>query len=779
MTKKLSSFDRLQYFEQGKQPKEWQDLVKELDNEERSNTPFISKTIPHYDIDHNKIGLKFIKPNEHQKWLSVETSQRKEGTKEPTKSYRIPKEYQPDMFLSTHELVPMMFYYLLTKEETSKSPENIISETKGRILKVYEDFEKENIKTIEDLEQKLNNTNLKAGHFPKYMLEILKGETRNMAEDAKEKQQKLVDQTENRLRSVDNQLKKKIRSGKRRSGLMRTGVIADWLVEDLLRFQPVAYDEKNDPLPSSKANSTEYQLLQKTFALYGGEKHRLPAYLKQLNLVDSSNPHPFLSNFKWNEQPNILSFYQSYLKARLCFLKNLDPNEWKSNEYFLTLRKPKDNRSNLVKGWKKGGLNLPRGVFTKAIREHLSKDDDQEMKSIAENAPRNGFIPKVLPHFFNTNYNDELPQYYNLDFNIGDLYKLKNANYKSPEERQRIWKKKKIEFSEATLKDQLQINTDFEVLYDKIKTKQTSWSQKKELLKQFFDKYDAPESLYDEIKGTLDLNDINKRIKEWIKKYPSNFRTWKKFEKQLRLYKNQDLLIWLMSRELHRSDLGELNIQDLKLKHLDPDLSKNESGNVLNQIKTMQLPITVHDVNSNNEKDYESPLFTVYIEEKNTKILKQGNFKALLKDRRLNNLLSFVVDQSSSTDKLIISKKRLDFELSKYQSLRVDIFEETLELEKAIINKYPQLPNEKFRTLLIEWYITIDQSNELRDSIQNIIAIRNAFAHNQYPFVTKIKGSFKKFIPDDTELEESEGLGIASMLNENLKEDIRLLKDLI
>ena len=98
-----------------------------------------------------------------------------------------------------------------------------------------------------------------------------------------------------------------------------------------------------------------------------------------------------------------------------------------------------------------------------------------------------------------------------------------------------------------------------------------------------------------------------------------------------------------MCKELiDKLKIDELNIEELKklrLNNIDTDTAKKEKNNILNRVMPMELPVMVYEVNKAGNIIKNKPLHTIYIKEAKTKLLKQGNFKALVKDRRLNGLL--------------------------------------------------------------------------------------------------------------------------------------------
>ena len=112
----------------------------------------------------------------------------------------------------------------------------------------------------------------------------------------------------------------------------------------------------------------------------------------------------------------------------------------------------------------------------------------------------------------------------------------------------------------------------------------------------------------------------------------------------------------------------------------------------------MQLPVTVYEIDDSHNIVKDRPLHTVYIEETKTKLLKQGNFKALVKDRRLNGLFSFVDTSSKAELKdKPISKSVVEYELGEYQNARIETIKDMLLLEKTLIKKYKKVANRQLQ----------------------------------------------------------------------------------
>ena len=253
------------------------------------------------------------------------------------------------------------------------------------------------------------------------------------------------------------------------------------------------------------------------------------------------------------------------------------------------------------------------------------------------------------------------------------------------------------------------------------------------------------------------------------------FQSWNKFERELRLVRNQDIVTWLLCTELiDKLKIDELNIEELqklRLKDIDTDTAKKEKNNILNRIMPMQLPVTVYEIDKSFNIVKDKPLHTIYIEETGTKLLKQGNFKALVKDRRLNGLFSFVKTSSEAESKSKpISKLRVEYELGAYQKARIDIIKDMLALEKTLIDKYNGLDTDNFNEMLKGWLKLKGEVNKARfqNDVDLLVAVRNAFSHNQYPMYDENLFINIEQFSLSSKTSEKEGLGIAVQLRKEV-----------
>lgn len=751
LTHKLYGFERIQEFTKQHRPDDWKAIVKDFDTYETSEEPYISETTPHYHLENQKIGIRFKNDND-KIWPSLETN----GENNEKSKYKLDKQYQAEAFLSVHELLPMMFYYLLLKKEEPNNDKKNASRVEGfikreirDIFKLYDAFANDEINNIDDLKKYYKDKNVEIRHLPKQMIAILESKHKDMAKEAKRKQKEMVKDTKKLLATLEKQTQKEKEDDGRNVKLLKSGEIAKWLVNDMMRFQPVQKDNEGKPLNNSKANSTEYQMLQRSLALYNKEE-KPTRYFRQVNLIESSNPHPFLKWTKWEECNNILTFYHRYLTKKIEFLNKLKPEDWKKNQYFLKLKEPKTNRKTLVQGWK-NGFNLPRGIFTEPIREWFERhqNDSEEYKKV-EKLNKAGLVTKVIPLFFKEEpfkdkeehfkedtkkeINDWVQPFYSFPYNVGNIHKPKDKDFLHREERIELWGKKKNKFKGYK---------------EKIKSKK-----------------------------------LTEKEKEEFRSY-LEFQSWNKFERELRLVRNQDIVTWLLCKELiDKLKIDELNIEELKklrLNNIDTDTAKKEKNNILNRVMPMELPVTVYKVNKAGNIIKDKPLHTIYIKESKTKLLKQGNFKALVKDRRLNGLFSFVKTNSEAESKRNpISKLRVEHELREYQKARIEIIKDMLALEKTLIDNYNSLDTDNFHNMLTGWLELKGEVNKAKfnNDVKLLTAVRNAFSHNQYPMYDEnLFVNIERFSLSSSKILESKGLSIAVKLKEEVSKIIKKIQE--
>ena len=112
--------------------------------------------------------------------------------------------------------------------------------------------------------------------------------------------------------------------------------------------------------------------------------------------------------------------------------------------------------------------------------------------------------------------------------------------------------------------------------------------------------------------------------------------------------------------------------------------------------------------------------------------------------------------------------------------MRISVFEQTLQLEKAILTRNKTLCGNNFNNLLNSWSEHRTDKKTLQPDIDFLIAVRNAFSHNQYPMSTNtVMEDIEKFNIRTSRLADKDGLGIASQLAKKTKDAASRLQNII
>lgn len=107
------------------------------------------------------------------------------------------------------------------------------------MYKLYDAFANGEINSKEELKEYLKGKDIEIVHLPKQMIAILESKPKDMVEEAKRKQKEMVKDTKKLLATLEKQTQGEIEDGGRNIRLLKSGEIARWLVNDMMRFQPV------------------------------------------------------------------------------------------------------------------------------------------------------------------------------------------------------------------------------------------------------------------------------------------------------------------------------------------------------------------------------------------------------------------------------------------------------------------------------------------------------------------------------------------------------------
>ena len=258
---------------------------------------------------------------------------------------------------------------------------------------------------------------------------------------------------------------------------------------------------------------------------------------------------------------------------------------------------------------------------------------------------------------------------------------------------------------------------------------------KERIQPQFYWELTDLESNKNEIQNLLDakikekISGVNRgeqvRVtKQWQKRY----HQFTDNEKQIRLFKNCDQVQWMMVMDLYqkledndqsKNAISLFHDQGFQLKEMKPDAEKG----ILNNIEKTSFRMLSAN---GTEKEIVG----------HVKIKNYGRFRALMKDRRVPGLLSYI-------DAYRIEEEVIRRELDEFERVRLVLLEKIHELEKQVISMY-RLARNEFGFVPHEEILS--QLNLEVQTKEKLNAIRNMVCHSQYPkqelFTDDVDGAF-------------------------------------
>jgi len=658
--KNMRDFGRTNDFDTVKMPQLWQQLIKRTDElSENYAEPYIVYTIPHYHIVNNQIGI----------WLNKERQM-------PSLTPKI-SNAEPQIWLSLYELPALLFYHLLTKgNKGQKNVLQILSKHRTAIHSFFKDIESSKLLpgfTIETLNVELEKRNLKHDKIPKPLLQYLLQQKplKSIVEIAGERLSELQNETIFLLDKIDIDIEKaKEKIGGKHYRPIQTGKIADFLARDMLFFQPAIDKIKG------KATSTLFQVLQARLAFYGRDKELLEGLYKECNLIQSKNPHPFLSGLPITN--NLMDYYRNYLIKRnqyldKCLKKCKQGKIGSQDFHFLHLgeRERKNGNTyytNLAGKFIKMPLNFPRGLFMEELINYFESSGDLHMQNIIKNTPRLS-TTFLLKEYINNVLSDDTPDFYN-------------------------WKRS---------------YTVFNRYYDKRKQ-----NSRDAITKIYFDTSQLSEEA-NKIKAAI--KKIEKSDIKGAESIKRNYKFYGDNEKQLRQAKACDTILFLAIRDLfptiESSVFKGLAIEQFRLSDILPDAEKG----ILSQSIEIRLP-----------------LYNKFIIQKGLKLKNYGDFRRFLKDRRLESLMPYF--EEDDIDRSSLEKELEDYDTARIEIHRVVLDFESHVITMYQLNYLnPEDPCINHETIL-NCFFQNDPSDIRKQLMENI---RNRFSHNEYPDFEKFK----------------------------------------
>lgn len=735
LSKRLIGYGKLDDFSVEKRPDTIAALFRA--KEEVTAVPverYIRETAPHYHLDGNNVYLFRGAGNAH--WPSVEVEE------VAGKSYpcRLSKKdtLLPYATLSVNELPALILYHLLQKEKgRGRSAEQVIIDHVDRVKKFLKAVQtgaikkapgypcrkphSESAESVHEVYNKrwkwlegiLSGYQLRAAYIPEKIIDyLLNIEPRDFEEKAIQQLKTMRKEVADNLSAVDKQLGNlgKVRVNGART--LKVGKLAQQLTEDMLRLQPVLMDGKNEPVPSSKANNLAFRLLQSHLAYFSENRNNLTAVFEACGLIKSANKHPFLGNIDIESCSGIVDFYMEYFTMKGRFLDScLNEGEWEKY-HFLSASKMKAceigiiqkylNEGSEAKGQNHVPFVLPAGLFLHATIAWLKQyGDEQARKMLADNYEVNSVF--LIRRLFKE---VGLQPFYS--WNRG--YRLFAKNGK-----QVVYTGEAYRIKEA---DKITAG---------INKSRSFLAQRPKPGKVFLQRKEAAEKMLD------------------------SYRFYLESEKRIRLLAAQDILLFKCIRDLVKEQVGDIGLEDIPekgtgtflLSNISP--VKDESAKSLLNYRpaggvVLDKPFFLMDEKGAYVKvdGKKKQMGQVRIFDDTLKIKNAGNFRKLLKDRRLNNL--FFYFEQTAEQLVVLHRMVLENELRVYDRTRLQVLPLIAEFEKALYDscteeERPRLMNGEnmHHRFFLEMYREKYQPDWDLQSEAWLLRVRNAFSHNQFP----------------------------------------------
>jgi len=697
--KKVTSFGKLAEFSPDNRPEKWGEMIQTIDTLNTSpKDVYITDTFPHFHINGQNIGITFtdaIKPV--NKWGDLPTYD--SDRKQPKRNNII-----PHCWLSLYELPAIIFYDLIKNnaapEKGYKSVEEIIKNYYNNLRKFFSYIVKSNINTEEDFERTLAEYNLNKKDIPKAIINHYRTHSQNR-NNGLSSYDSILEETKKRLKKAENlrkgtyKINEKgnkiiLRPNNKNYNEVKPGKIADFLARDMILFQKPDPDSKNN----GKANPVEFKLLQAGLAFFDDRKEtsRLYAILKKCNLIGSHNPHPFIDDKIINNSKSLLEFYIEYLKRKEDYLEKHKTDIHFLHKDKMALNNLVDKLINKYRDKDYTIFNLPRGLFLEPIKEILKNEYNKNFDSISS-------ASYIIEKYFTDEVKDTPQEFYNYKRIYRILNKLNNENDKGHSIQEMAADKDKFIKNIPVLcrKNARNNKCDF-----------------------------TP-------------NECAEKLNSTNCKYLKEFKEYLENEKQIRLHKTCDMVLFLILQEYLSTLHGyAIEAKEFRLEDILPTNDKYLSKTVNNVKLTIGTKTIVKD---------------------SIKIKNYGDFRTIINDRRLEKLFKY-----KASDEIEYDEIKEEFE--KYDKARRTVFEKIINFEKFVIAKL-EIGKDGGKYINHKKILENLQNQNLNGInagiYEEIGTIRNAFCHSEYPDPDKLKLSIDKYNPGESSVAE----GLLKMIGDD------------
>lgn len=570
--------------------------------------------------------------------------------------------------------------------------------------------------------------------------------------------------------------------GKKSFADVRHGAIARYLAKSMMEWQPTLL--KKEEKGHDKLTGLNHNVLTAYLATYGQPQipgddftpRTLEQVLTEAHLIGGNNPHPFIDKVLALGNRNIEELYLHYLeeelkhiRSRKQSLSNNPSDKALSALPFvhhdrLRFHERTDEEMRALAA-RYTTIELPDGLFTpyivKLLQEYYADKEELQLalnKEFPDKQNPSHNAAYLITIFYHTVLNDDAQPFYLSDKTYTrqlDEGKTESFSFKRSYELFSVLRNnKKNTFPYELIPlfltcDEIQQNLSAKLLDDEgnpipeagKRGKPATDSQGntiwKRFIKQQIQDYVEKQSdrdlmismnqswkQKDEERATK-REALQKRLTRQINEIKNNERT-------LRRYKTQDMVLFLLAKEMFEDIISE---QGNEVNSKQMRLSKICNQAFLRQTLTFRVPVTVGSK-------------TIYVEQENMSLKNYGEFYRFLTDDRLMSLLNNIVEtlKPNEDGDLVIRHTDLMSELAAYDQYRSTIFRLIQKIEDLIIKgnavlndpdadgfwAREDLPKRNNFASLLELLNQLNNVDLTDDERKLLVAIRNAFSHNSY-----------------------------------------------
>ena len=543
---------------------------------------------------------------------------------------------------------------------------------------------------------------------------------------------------------------------------VRPGSLARYIAKDIMAMTKPDSSKKN----SGKPSGLDYGVLQSSVATFSSSDKlfKETSLGKMLTEAINVNNHPFLGAIMKQKISDTIDLYRKYQTEKLNYLRDLR-NGRKGNykdQWFL--REAYRNHVAKTPEYMQGAkglaaryletFQLPDGLFTDAICEQLAvcemtKNNKMVKADLSDKDKKCGVSHLINTYFVNVLGDNSQPFYNELErhYKVLDWAYFKQ-NPKAPTAILATLVPPELYFSDEKITSMLRkgklkdapitekINEIAKKLQTKIGTKTIHTSRGTKTVPD----YGSEGSANDTEKAIL-----RERLTHMRRELQRN-------ERDIRRYRNQDMLLFLMAKKLLLSGgvvfRNEANIQkgvnQFQLQDILPPAMKKEGDkSILEQKVDFKLSINLNDENGKPIMDSDGNVLKRTVSQNGIKLKNYGDFYSFLYDSRVGSLLSQIPVKGD------IKRENLENEFDHYDRQRREVFRLLQAIEREIIIANPAISDKNagkegfyaedgkpyrnsFRSLLSLSKKYVDEQGNLNDLSNLLTEIRNAFSHNRY-----------------------------------------------